>query len=370
MLERSPDVAFFLGFLGGGGAERVFINLTRSFAERGLKVDLVLSSAGGPHLEKVSPQVRIIDFKTPRLTACLPSLISYLKQEQPRGMLSTLHYANEVALLAKKLSRTPTRVVVREANNLSRDTQASTPYKRRLLPFLVRSFYPWADHIVAVSKGVAEDLSQVSGLSLERIQTIYNPTITPELQEKAKEPLDHPWFADGQPPVILGVGKLHIQKDFSMLIRAFAQVRQVREARLIILGWGPERPQLEALVQELGLENDVALPDHVLNPYAYMSRSAVFVLSSAWEGLPNVLIEAMATAVPVISTDCQSGPSEILKGGEYGWLTPVGDPQAMAEAILKVLSGNLKPIDPDWLKQFTLEVSSQRYLDILGITQD
>lgn len=151
------------------------------------------------------------------------------------------------------------------------------------------------------------------------------------------------------------------------MIRAFAKVRQVRSARLIILGWGPDRPQLEGLIKDLGLEADVDLPGYSQNPYAYMARSAVFVLSSAWEGLPTVLIEAMAFGTPVVSTDCESGPAEILAGGKYGYLTPVENSDALADAVLQVLSGKPKSVDSNWLDQFGLETATQKYLNVLGI---
>ncbi len=184
----------------------------------------------------------------------------------------------------------------------------------------------------------------------------------------AQEPLEHPWFTPGEPPVVLGVGKLEAQKDFPTLIRAFARVRRAQPARLVILGWEPDRPQLEALVSELGLEDDVALLGHVGNPYPYMARAAVFVLSSHWEGLPTVLIEAMAVGTPVVSTDCESGPAEILDGGKYGSLTPVGDSQSLAEAILNVLVGQSREIAPAWLNHFTLETSTQQYMKVLFAT--
>ncbi len=183
----------------------------------------------------------------------------------------------------------------------------------------------------------------------------------------AQEPVEHPWFNSQDIPLLLGVGKLEAQKDFPNLIRAFAKVRQVRPARLVILGWGPDRPQLEALVNDLGLEADVDLPGYVQNPYAYMSRASAFILSSAWEGLPTVLIEAMALGIPVVSTDCESGPSEILADGKYGYLTPVGDSEALADAILKVLSGYQKTVNSSWLKRFDVETATQQYLKALGI---
>jgi glycosyltransferase involved in cell wall biosynthesis len=192
---------------------------------------------------------------------------------------------------------------------------------------------------------VARDLAATALLPLDSIETIYNPVINDQMLTNAKEPVTHEWFKSMGILVILGVGKLEPQKDFPNLIHAFAKVHETRPARLVILGWGPDRPELEALIQTLGLEADVALLGYVENPYAYMARSSVFALSSAWEGLPTVLIEAMALGLPVVSTDCESGPAEILADGKYRYLTPVGDSAALAEGILRVLGGQLKLID-------------------------
>ncbi|HBB33981.1 MAG TPA: glycosyl transferase, partial [Cyanobacteria bacterium UBA9273] len=323
----------------------------------------------GPYLKQVPSEVRLVDLKAPWVLASLPKLVGYLRRERPKALLAVLHYPCEIALWAKSLSGVPTRVVVSERNTLSMQAQYMPELSVRLTPLMARLFYPWADGIVAISQGVAEDLARVTNLPLGRIQVIYNPAVTPEVLRQAQEPVDHPWFQPGEPPVVLGVGRLRPQKDFPTLIRAFARVRQVQLARLVILGVGPEQASLEALVAELGLEKDIAWLGFANNPYAYMARAAVFVLSSAWEGLGNVLIEAMAVGTPVVSTNCKSGPAEILDGGKYGWLTPVGDSEAMAEAIVKVLSGHAKPVPPGWLEQFTLEACTQRYLDTLGFPQ-
>ena len=365
-ISQNLHIAIFLGFLGGGGVERVLMNLAHSFTAQGIKVDLVLSRGDSPHMWRVPSAVRVVDFAAPRLSQCLPDLVRYLQKEQPLALLSTGHYANEVALCAKRLSGVSTRVVVSEHNQLSRSTQSMGKIKRRLIPWFVRLFYPWADGIVAVSQGVADDLANTTGLERERIQVIYNPAILPELLERAKEPVTHPWFAPGEPPVILGVGKLEAQKDFPNLIRAFSQVRQIRPARLMILGWGPDQPKLQALVKDLGLEEDVSLFGYVDNPYPFMAKASAFALSSAWEGLPTVLIEAMAVGTPVVSTDC-NGAAEILSNGKYGSLTPVGDSKALAEAIVDVLDAKQKKVDSVWLAQFGLEAATKEYSKFLGI---
>ncbi|WP_019502678.1 glycosyltransferase [Pseudanabaena sp. PCC 6802] len=368
MSEISPRVAFFIGSFGGGGIERITARLAHNFVKLGIKIDLILNRSESPHLWRMPTETRVIDLKTPNLYMSLPGLVRYIKQERPTALLAADHYLNEIALLAKRISGVPLQLVVAEHNQLSKTARNATTWKGRLAPVFARLLYPWADGIVAVSQGVAKDLASTAAIPLESIHTIYNPVINSEMLANAKESVEHPWFKSKEIPVILGVGKLEQQKDFPNLIHAFARVRQLKRARLVILGWGPDRPELESLIKKLDLQDDIDLPGYIQNPYAYMARSSVFVLSSAWEGLPTVLIEAMALGTPVVSTDCESGPSEILANGEYGYLTPVGDSEALADSILKVLSGNLKSIAPNWLDQFGLEVATQRYLDVLGIT--
>lgn len=368
-------LALFIPSLRGGGAERVILNLARGFAQRGMQVDLVLAKAEGRYLSHIPPSVRVVDLDAPRVLSSLPGLVRYFRQERPTILLSAMDHANVVALSAKGLSAVPVRVVVSVHNTLSQVAAHATSLRTKLLPRCVQLFYPWAQAVVAVSHGVAEDLVRLSALPPSKIHVIYNPVVTPELVARAQEPLTHPWFAPGEPPVILGVGRLTAQKDFSTLIRAFSLVRKERPARLIILGEGEDRPHLEALVNELGLEADVALPGFVDNPYNYMNRARVFVLSSRWEGLPTVLIEALAAGAPgIVSTDCPSGPSEILQEGKLGTLVPVGNIQAMATAILRTLS--MQPRSPGVLhtalRPYTVDGAIEQYLGVfrLEVTRD
>lgn len=367
MSYKASRVALFLGFFGGGGVERITANLAHGFVKSGVEIDLLHYDKESPHLWRLPSETRIIPLKASTVYQSLPGIVSYLRRERASALLSASHYMNEVCLLAKLISGSQTRVIVAEHNQLSKKTRNATTFKNRLTPLSSHFLYPWADGIVAVSDGVAKDLAQTANLSLDKITTIYNPVITKEMLTNAEEPVNHPWLTSKKCPVILGVGKLEAQKNFPNLIRAFAKIRAVREARLIILGWGPNRSQLEDLVKELNLEDDVDLPGYVQNPYPYMAHASVFALSSAWEGLPTVLIEAMALKTPVVSTDCESGPSEILAGGKYGHLVPVNDSKALADAILQVLSGNSKSVDSSWLAQFTLETATQKYLSILGV---
>ena len=365
--QPSTDIAIFVRSLHGGGAEKVLLNLASGFIERGLNVDLLLARATGSYLEQVPPKVRVVDLKAEWVPSSLPKLTHYLRQVRPTTLLAALHYPCEIAVLAKRLAGVSTRVIVSEHNTLSREAVGIPQMSVRLTPLAARLFYPWADGIVAVSQGVADDLGQITRLSSDRIQVIYNPIVLPKLFTLAQEPVEHSWFKPGEPPVILGVGRLHPQKDFPTLIRAFAEVRKVQQARLMILGDGPERQALTTLVSELGLTEDVAFPGFVQNPYAYMAKAAVFVLSSAWEGLSTVLVEAMAVGTPVVSTNHESGPREILAEGKYGAIVPVGDSAAIAQAITSILTGNTQKLDPGWLDQFTLEVCVQKYLALLGL---
>ena len=361
------SLAIFLTYLRGGGVERVIVNLARGFVEQGLNVDLVMVRAEGSFMSLVPPEVRVVDLEGTRLISSLPALVRYLQQNKPVALLSAMQDINLVALWSRRLAGVPTRVVVSVHNTVSRESQNSSQLKRRVAPQLARWFYPWADAIVTVSQGSADDLVRL-GLSSERIRVIYNPVVTPDLFEKAKEPLEHQWFEPGSPPVILGVGRLEKQKDFPTLIRAFAQVRQQRPARLMILGEGSERPYLEALVQELGIGEDVALPGFVANPFAYMARAGVFVLSSLFEGLPTVLIEAIAVGTKVVSTNCESGPAEILENGLYGKLVPVGDSKGIASAILRTLE---EPPNSEAQQrktaEFSLEKAVAQYRQVLQV---
>ncbi len=364
--SHSPKrLALFVPSMRGGGAERVTLILAREIASRGYAVDLLLAQAEGPHLAEVDEAVRVVDLKASRVLTSLPALVRYLRQERPQALLSMMVHTNIVALWACRLACVSTRAIVSERVSLSWRNEYSRSKRDRLWPWLITRFYPWADGIVAVSNGVAGDLIQVAGIPREHIRTIYNPIVRPELREKARAPLDHPWFKPGQPPVVLAAGRFTAQKGFPTLIQAFACVRQVLPARLLILGEGEQRLALETLIRQLGLEKDVSLPGFEANPYPYMARASVFVLSSRWEGLPGVLIEALACGTPLIATDCPSGPREVLRDGQYGQLVPVGDIAALAQAIELALGGKLPPPPEESWRPFELETVVNQYMNVL-----
>jgi glycosyltransferase involved in cell wall biosynthesis len=362
--DRRP-IAFFLPSVRGGGAQRVIVNLVQGITERGIPVDVVLAVAEGVFLEQLPAPVRLVDLRARRLIRSLGPLTSYLRRERPRYLVSSMSHANLIALWAARLARRSTPVMVTVHNTMSQSTPDQGGLAGRLSSHLLRTFYPWARSVVAVSRGAADDLARTSGLLRERVEVVYNPVITPAMLAQARQPPDHPWFGAGRPAVILGVGRLTRQKDFPTLIRAFAEVRRRRPARLIILGEGEERAGLEALIGELGLAEDVALPGFRDNAMAYMAGSALFVLSSAWEGLPTVLIEALAAGTRVVSTDCPSGPREILQGGRLGALVPVGDASALARAMVSALDGSAETVPPGALTPFTRDAAVDNYLRLI-----
>ena len=349
----------------------MLVNLSRGVSQCGLDVDFLMGRAEGPHLSSLPSVVRIIELGHRSEKKILPKLVQYLRKEQPRALLSSKSRSNQDAIEARSLAGVPTRVVIRVGTTVSRRVKGRNPIKRWKSFSPMRRFYPQADAIVAVSGGVARDVAGITGIPLKRIRVIPNPVITPELPFLAEEPVAHPWFTKNGPPIILGGGGFRRQKDFSTLIRAFALIRKKRAARLVILGKGRQKRRLERLALKLGIGEDFYLPGFVANPFAYMAKSSLFVLSSRWEGSPNALTEALALGIPVVSTDCESGPAEILKGGHYGPLVPVEDIGAMARAIEKTLEN---PLDPSVLKaavqDYAIETSTAQYMDVLGLKDE
>lgn len=371
-MTPTKPIAILLPTLACGGTERVVINLIKGLTARNVAVELVLARAEGDFLSDVPAGVKIVDLKTDfgfniRDKANLKlvsSLVGYFRSAKPDVVLSNLYTFNVFAAIAQKLSGISTNLILVEHNPIfNRDYKPG-----RLLTTLMSWFYPKVK-VVAVSNGVAQALESNLKLKPNSVKVIYNPVIDQRLRQQANAPLEHPWFQPHQPPVFLAVGRLHLQKNYPPLIQAFALVRQQRPAHLIILGDGEEiQKQLEALIEQLGIGADVSLAGYAANPYAYMSRADVVVLSSRWEGLPTVLIEAMACGCQLVSTDCPYGPQEILAGGKYGRLVPVDDVSALADAMQQAIDA---PINPDELKQraeiFSLEQAVEEYMKVMGV---
>ncbi len=364
----NKKIAIFLPTLVGGGAERVMLNLADEFASRGCQVDFVLAQCEGAFMSQIPVSVNLVELNTShvksgRSVRSLPALVRYLRQERPAAVLTGLH-ANIIAVWAKKISGVPFRLILSEHNTTTGHRQTYPLWTKAIFPTLKRWFYPMADKIIAVSYGVAEDL-QNGGIPREKITIVANPIITNQMVAKTSENLEHDWFAPGQPPVLLSVGRLTAQKDFPLLIKAFAEIHRTRPARLLILGDGSDRSILLSLVANLGVEKDVSLPGFVHNPYPYMKHAAVFVLSSQWEGLPTVLVEALYCGAPIVSTDCHSGPRQILKDGAYGRLVPVGDQKSLASAILQTLDSPRTYQPAECWRPYEAGFVVEQYLNLL-----
>ncbi len=367
-LDHRPGerIALVTSSMGGGGAQRAVARLATALAERGYPVDLVLARAAGPYLAEVSSDVRVVDLHAPRLAQALVPLARYFRSQRPAAVFSALDYVNVVAILARALARVDTRLVVSERNTLSQAVAHTRSARTRLMPRLISWTYPRADAVVAVSPGVADDLLAVCRLAPSTVHVLNNPVVTPQLEARRSEPVEHPWLRDRTAPVALAVGRLTEQKDFRTLLEAFALVLQRQPAaRLVILGEGSLRAELEGLARTLAISDSVSMPGFSANPYPAMAAADVFVLSSRWEGSPGALIEAVACGTAAVATDCPSGPAQVLDDGRYGRLVPVGDANAMAEALDDALAGRVDRPPPESWHPYEQGRVVDSYLDLL-----
>lgn len=390
-------IAIFMPSLTGGGAEKGMLRLAEELAARGHEIDLLLTRVRAGHAAQIpqtlqprrlhkSPDLaaraavaRVADrkliarpvllpLKSSWALRYLPALASYLEARRPHALLSGNSWPNLTALWAKQLAGVETRIVVSEHVALSqRVAHLHAQWRWRHLPALLQRYYPQAAAVVTVSIGVADDLANATGLPRSAISAVYNADVCERLLARAQQPAPLMDFGNGAEPLVLGIGRLHPQKDFPALLKAVALLRHAGVGvRLLILGEGAQRRSLEALAQELGIADAVRMPGFVEHPPAYLARAAVFVLSSRYEGLPGVLIQALACGCPSVATDCPSGPHEILDGGRYGRLVPVADPQALASAIRGALDA---PEDRDELRRrsrdFSVERAVERYEQLL-----
>ena len=363
-------ICIYITSFGDGGVERMMVNLARGLSGLGMQVDFIVKHTQAPYLDNLPPAVRLIEFGQGEEAESVGTLLRYLEQNRPAALISAKRKADIVAMRAKRKTTAPTRFFLRPGSSISERLRARNAglLKRWLTRRNMRWLYGEADGVIAVSECIARDVIHIAGIDPARVHVVRNPNITPELYGLAAAPLDHPWFEPGQPPVLLGIGGLRKAKDFPTLLRAFARVNRQRPCKLMILGKGHLHESLIALAQELGISERVALPGFVDNPYAYLSRATLFVLSSLWEGSPNVLTEALALGTPVVATDCRCGPGEITQNGKYGALVPVGDVEALGNAILETLDN---PRDRDWLKtavqEYTMSKSAAAYLEAMGL---
>jgi glycosyltransferase involved in cell wall biosynthesis len=366
-MHAKPTLAFFIPSMSDGGAERVTLNLVNNIAKRhDVNVHLVLAKAVGPFLRLVESNVKIIDLESKNTRNSVFALARYLSEYKPAAVVSALHHANIIALIANKLCRGfSSRIIVTLHINLSVSVKNPTNFRARFIRPIVKITYRWADRIVGVSTGVSNDFADSLGISRDQVDVIFNPVITPDVKVKSLEDPQHRWFSDRSVPVVLAAGRLSKQKNFAMLVDAFNLIKDDTPANLLILGEGDSRESLQSKINNYGLQSRVELAGFVDNPYAYMTKSKVFVMSSLFEGLPTVLIEALYCGTSLVSTDCPSGPREILRDGELGVLVPLGDVNQLGAAMLAALSTKRpSTLDTAWLP-YEADTVADQYMDVM-----
>ncbi|MCG5502172.1 MULTISPECIES: glycosyltransferase [Ectothiorhodospira] len=368
MHNINNKVAIFAPYFDNGGVERMLVNLACGLSKRGIPVDFIVNHSHSEFLKDLTEPIKLIKLQEKNKIKIIKSFTKYIINTQPKAILSAKEDCDIIATHAWKRSGKQSKLYIRAVVNTTQQMMYRNIIRRYWSAWISRTIYRNADGIIAVSRGVADDIYKISKPNIERIHVAPNPVITSDLFKKAQEELDHPWLTNHDKPVILGAGRLGRQKNFSMLISAFANARAKRPMRLIILGDGRRRERLLKQAEELGIANDVFLPGFVKNPYAWISRADLFVLSSLWEGSPNVLTEAMALGIPVISTDCPSGPSELLGNGKYGMLIPINDIDYMSHAIINTLDKPIKAEDlQKAVENYTLENSVNNYMRIMKL---
>jgi glycosyltransferase involved in cell wall biosynthesis len=366
-LKQTGRVSFFFSLLALGGIARNRVHLARAMAERGVSVDLVAMRIKPEGQAMVPEGIRLFDLDARRVRRGLPKLISYLRSERPQVLVASAEIPSILACLARRAAGYPERLILSVHNAQSRDIAARPAWiDRELVPKLMRRCYHWADDYLAVSEEAANDFCNLIKVPPSGVHVIPNPVVTSQLLRQAQEPVEHSWLIAKDRPVLVTAARLAPQKDLPTLLRAFAALVAVRPAYLIILGRGPLAEQLKAQARELGIAELVDFHGFVNNPFPYFANADGFVLSSAWEGLPGVIIQAMACGCPIVATDCPGGTADILENGRYGALVPVGDHEALTDAIVDLLD---KPRDSAFLKSramdFHVDNIIARYADMV-----
>jgi len=372
MPERKGQLAFVIPSLGDGGSNRFVIKVAAGLAKRGYRVDLIAIDPRGQYASETTAGLRRIDLgiipiKGMTLLKAIWSLKKYIQNERPNVLMAATTSVNILAVTANFLARNTTSVVVSERSPIKAsavDASTMSRLYRRLIP----TVYPRAAKVIAVSKGVADELISSYQIDSKLVSVIYNPVVSKDIDRLKDKPVNEPWLQESTIPVVLAVGRLHPAKDFSTLIRGFAVLRSRIEARLIILGEGRCRLDLQELVAELGLQDSVRIPGFVENPYAYMSRANVLAMTSVYEGICNVVIEALACGCPVVATDCTGGgPREVLEHGKWGALIPTKDPRQLSEALATALTSEHEP--ENYMQRaayFSVESSLDKYQELFS----
>lgn len=367
----NKKISFIIPSLSLGGIEVNTIRLAKAFYENGYLVDIVTVNSKNDYQEMIPNGIKIVNLNCRKLLLALPKIINYVKKEKPIALISASEGLNIITAMSKQfVKKIPTKIIISIRTHLSTEYKETNRKIKKIFPILSRILYPKVDVIVAVSRGVAQDIQNLLKIPIKNIHIIYNPIFDDSIEELSSQEIHHPIFKKSRDfKIVLGAGRLTKQKDFKTLIYAFNEVRKKMKCKLVIIGEGEERKNLEDLIKKLGIENDVYLLGFVPNPYPYMKEADVFVLSSIWEGFGNVLVEAMATGTNVVSTNCPSGPTEILDNGLYGDLVRVGDYKQLSNSIIKAIENpKSKETIISRAKKFSVTSAFNKYKQIIENT--
>lgn len=355
-------IAIFIPTFAGGGAESAMVILAQELSRRGFLVDLILKKAQGELLAKVPSEVNIINFDVPAMRHTLTKLVRYINQKQPDTIISALELPNVVSVLARILAKSKPKIIISIHGIISKQNPI---YHKSLDKVIFKLIYPRADHIVSVSNSCAQDAVQYLNLPQSKISVIYNPVINNEFFKKSREQQKFLYQETRNFKKILSIGRLEDVKDHQSLLLAFKEIQKKYFSKLIILGEGSAREKISQCLDEMSLGNDVIMPGFIDNPLPIIKEADVLVNASKHESFSIVIVEALACHCPVVSTAC-GGPEEILANGKFGHLVPIGDHKAIADAIEKVFKGDLRLANPEWLDQFSIETSVQKYINLLS----
>ena len=360
----NKKVALYMPSLQIGGAEKTFIDLARSLFLRGISVDILVSKLKGSGF-KLDDSISVVILNRYRYIFGIPKLIKYLKNK--KIILVAMTGSRLDALIIKKILGNKIKCVIRIDSNLTHQYSCGS-IRRKLMLRAVNELYHLADAVICVSDGVAEDFKQAIPGAAHLVRMIYNPITSPDILGKSKQTLKHPWFnGDDDIPMAIFVGRLTRVKRCDLILKAFVEVLKTTKARLLIVGDGVERKNLEKLTNTLGIGDNVYFAGLQSNPYPYIAQSRALVLASTSEGFPTVIVEAMFLGVPVVSSDCPFGPREILQDGKYGKLFAVGDHKAMAKLIMETFNS---PVNAqsliDRAKFFSVDSSVENYLALFN----
>ncbi len=366
------NVLIFYMKLDQGGVQRMIVNVANYLASKKYHVSIYLVKKEGQYLTMLDPKIQVIGIEDHSKISLIKVLYKVIRANKIDIVFTAVSHFNLIAILLKILTRSKkTKFVISERSNTFKEFFRN-PFSFELIWFklgffLIPIFYRLADHIIAVSNGVAKDLSKIALLPLNRITIIHNPAFSKDLVLQSKQQVIHPWINNKDHLLVIAVGRLSAQKDFSTLIKSFKYVTQKINAKLLILGDGPLENRLHMLINKLHLNDSVNLIGFQPNPVSWIDKSNLFVLSSKWEGFGNVIVEALATGKTVVSTNCKSGPSEILEDGRYGYLTGVNKPYELANTIIQALEN---PMCPKLLlgraTEFDIDLVMSKYEDVFS----